>query len=323
MLTDRTQNIKLLLYVAILCGVASFGMAKSVYAIDVTTKRLELLQSMMQRRDFSLSLGLISSLSPEMQQRFDIRFYKATSLAGVGKNGEAMDLFKILIEERPTYPALYNNLAMLMVNDGKLLKAQQALEQGLRSDESYATLYNNLSIVFETMARRSYAKALIIKGEQSPMLTSLVTLEGFSAPLQTEADDTGVAALNTDVNGESKSVSNRQIEDRLHNWANRWQKKDIEGYIASYSPNFKSRGYPTHQAWMKGRSEKIGRTRTIEISIEEVAIEPLSLNRIKVDFIMDYYSDHYSDRSKKRLIFKQIDGRWHIVRELTLEVINS
>lgn len=338
----RTRKIKSLLYLSVICGVVAIGVGNAAHAADLAVADVERLHTVVQEGGHRQALELISSLPSEMQQRLDVRFYRATSLAGIGNNGEAIEAFERLIALEPHHPEFYNNLAMLHVEEGKLLEAQQALELGLRSNKSYAMLYNNLTVVFETMARRSYAKALRIKGKQTPVLTSLVTLEGFVPPAVVKPVIVIAAANSNSDNGISPSSAslpppqaaievadekipmlNRQIETHLYQWIDSWRRRDVAGYIDSYSPNFKSRAYRSREAWLKGRSERIGKNAKIDISIEDITIETLSPNRVQADFMMDYRSDRYSDRSKKRLIFKQIEGRWRIVRELTLAVIGS
>ncbi|HEA26435.1 MAG TPA: hypothetical protein ENH92_04870 [Ectothiorhodospiraceae bacterium] len=321
---------------------AIIGVASTAHASGLAVAEIERLHTLVQKGGHTQALELIASLPPELQQRLDIRFYRATSLAGIAKNGEAIEAFERLIALQPQYPEFYNNLAMLLVEEGKLLEAQQALELGLRSNKSYAMLYNNLTVVFETMARRSYAKALQIKEEQSPVLTSLVTLESFVPPVAEKPviliaatnsnSDNGVSPSSAklpppqaviEVENEIIPTLHRQIEARLYRWIDSWQNHDIAGYIDSYSPNFKSRAYRSHETWLKARADRIGKSTKIDIAIEAIKIATLSSNRIQADFMMDYRSDRYSDRSKKRLIFKQIEGRWRIVRELTLAVVGS
>lgn len=342
-LVKRARKIKSLLYSTVACGALAIGVGNMAAAADLTAADVERLHTAVQERGHKQALEMIASLPLELQQRLDIRFYRATALAGVGKNGEAIAAFEKLIEQEPQHPEFYNNLAMLLVEEGKLLEAQQALELGLRSNKSYAMLYNNLTVVFETMARRSYAKALQIKGEKSPVLTSLVTLKSFAPPVA-EKPVTVIAAtrldtpkINDDILASSGNLPppqaaiedqtipalNRQIEARLYRWIDSWQNRDIAGYIDSYSPNFKSRAYRSHEAWVKGRSERIGKSAKIAISIDAITIETIAPNRVQADFMMDYRSNRYSDRSKKRLIFKQIEGQWRIVRELTLAVVGS
>ncbi len=340
MLEKRVRKIKSLLYVTAICSAVAVGMSNMAYSAGLTATDVERLHTIVQKGEHTQALELIASLSSELQQRLDIQFYRATSLAGMGKNGEAITAFERLISQAPQHPEFYNNLAMLLVKEGKILEAQQILELGLRSDKRYAVLYNNLTRLFETMARRSYAKALRIKGESSLLLTPLVALEDFVPP--TAAKPVSVIAA---VDGEDLAASknseyrqdsvheieanepiptlNLQIKDRLHQWIESWQRRDVAGYIDSYSANFKSQAYASREAWLKGRGERIKKSAKINISIAEIEIESLSPNRIQADFMMDYRSERYSDYTRKRIIFKQIEGRWRIVRELTLAVVDS
>jgi len=332
-LENRFNIIKRLIYSITLIGVMQFSTLAVSHAA-VKGAGDESLSNMVAKGNYSKALSAIQSLPEATQKRLDIRFYRATSLAGAGENSKAITAFEELIADEPKQPEFYNNLAMLLVEEGKLLKAQQMLEQGLRSKESYAMLYNNLTVVFETMARRSYAKALRVKRDQSPALSPLLSLEGF------QPANTVVATVNDGnisvAEGEplqnietpeavdnNVQEANQQIGLLLERWIDSWQRKDIDRYIDSYSPNFKSRSYSSHQAWMIGRNKRISRAGLIEISIKDIVVETLSLNRVQADFVMDYHSARYSDRSKKRVVFKRIGGEWRIVRELTLKVLNS
>jgi hypothetical protein len=332
-----------------------------VHITEVAAQGIEQLPKMVIEKRYAQAVETINLLPKEQRQRLDIRFYLATSQAGSGNNSEAIKGFKQLIAEAPQHPEFYNNLAMLLVDEGKLLEAQQALESGLRSNENYAMLYNNLTVVFETMARRSYATALRVKREQSPILAPLLSLQGYPLPAEPAvtmavvADQSIVMTTEVVANADmavlyppvrqrsdrdsevanhseptpvtevavATQTSEQQIEMLLRHWIESWQRRDVEGYIKSYSANFKSRGYESHEAWRQGRSEKISRARKIAISIEQLELETLASDRVQVDFVMNYRSDRYSDRSKKRVVYRLIEGQWRIVRELTLAVMSS
>lgn len=322
-------NISSVLFSTILCGLLSVSSSNIAYSATGDVQKEKAVVKLMQQQDYGKALVMIAALSPELQQRFDTRFYRATALAGSGKNDDAIGAFKKLIEQKPGYPELYNNLAMLLVEEGKLLEAQQTLEQGLRSNESYAMLYNNLTTVFETMARRSYARALSIGNEQSPVLTPLLSLNQFTPPVPDSIPAkpaiivAAAPAIKSDINTiDAAPTLSSQIEAQLRGWGASWQNKDIAGYIDSYSANFKSRAYRSHQEWLKGRSDRIRRAEKIDISIDDISINVLTANRVQADFVLDYYSARYSDRSKKRVVFLKIDGSWKIVRELTLKVLS-
>ena len=351
MLQELVQIIKSVPNAAVLVMAATLVSINIAHSADVEAQGMEQIHNMVAKKSYSQALETIVALTAEEQNRLDIRFYRATSLAGSGKIGEAIEAFEQLIKDEPQHPEFYNNLAMLLVEENKLLEAQQALELGLRSRESYAMLYNNLTVVFETMARRSYAKALRVKKEQSPVLSPLLSLESFTPPeeqavtvvatidksvppvvvvaeaevVSTQGSTVVTSSAVTYVGAvsEENRATYQQVESLLNSWIGSWQRQDIDGYIESYSPNFKSRAYSSRQAWMEGRSDRISRATQIEISMENIVIEALSSERIQAEFVMDYRSDRYSDRSKKRIIFKRFGGEWRIVRELTLEVLDS
>ena len=324
MLENKVHTMKYLLNSLICIWVMLFSIMTVAHAATAEIE-LEQLLILVDEGKYTDALATIETLPSKDKNRLDIRFHRATSLAGIGKNRESIAMFEKLIEEAPQHPEFYNNLAMVFVEEGMLLKAQQTLELGLRSSESYAMLYNNLTVVFETMARRSYAKALRVEREQSPVLSPILSLNSLglsTEPVVSVAVSTvpSVAVAPGDERSESLS---RAIKSSLNHWAKSWQNKDIDDYIDSYSPNFKSRSYSSRQAWMEGRNERINRANEIEISISDMVIDALSSERVQVDFVMGYRSDRYRDRTKKRVVFKRMAGKWRIVRELTLEVLDS
>jgi len=84
--------------------------------------------------------------------------------------------FKSIIEAFPDDPRAYNNLAALYAAQGNYDQSQDYLEQALKIDETYATVYRNLGSVYAEMARDSYGRAL-----QLDKTKSLLSLQVFSS----------------------------------------------------------------------------------------------------------------------------------------------
>ena len=90
-----------------------------------------------------------------------------------------------LISKYPAAPEPYNNLARLHARRGDLEKAREILERGLAGDPAYATLYRNLTGIYEAQARTAYAKALDLgDADPKPDLKPLLVLRVSSRPTQ-------------------------------------------------------------------------------------------------------------------------------------------
>lgn len=120
-------------------------------------------------------------------EEVEARFQRGTRLAAEGRTDEAIEVFLALTEDHPRLPEPYNNLAALYARQGRLEKAKEVLERGIRTDESYAAVYENLSTIYVEMARNSYVKALRLdESREAPDLRLLHALHSRPAPRRTD-----------------------------------------------------------------------------------------------------------------------------------------
>lgn len=125
--------------------------------------------------DYQAALRLLDKLPAS--QSAEAGFLHATALVGIQQFDEAARLYEQLIDEHPDLAEAYNNLAALRVLQGRLDEARVLLERGMRTDERYARIYENLGKVYVEMARSSYATALRLDtGTQLPQLALLNSL---------------------------------------------------------------------------------------------------------------------------------------------------
>lgn len=108
-------------------------------------------------------------------------FLKGLILAHQGKTAEAIAVYVSLTENYPELPESYNNLAVLYASQGRMDKAQQALEMAINAHPCYATAYENLGDVYIQMARRSYDKAAQLDKGNATALTKLTQVKELSA----------------------------------------------------------------------------------------------------------------------------------------------
>jgi ketosteroid isomerase-like protein len=72
-------------------------------------------------------------------------------------------MFQGLVQDYPTMPAPYNNLAVLYGSQGDYEKARTTLEKALRANPETATAYENLGDVYAQLASQAYEKALQLR----------------------------------------------------------------------------------------------------------------------------------------------------------------
>lgn len=96
-------------------------------------------------------------------------------LARTGRNDLAMEAFARLAEQWPQRPEPRFNLAVLQARQGDLPQARATLEQALRSDPAYATVFAQWQRLNAELARQAYARADLLPAAASAS-GSLTTL---------------------------------------------------------------------------------------------------------------------------------------------------
>ncbi len=86
-----------------------------------------------------------------------------------GQNDAAFETFTRLTREYPELPEPYNNLAVLLADQGRYEEALAQLQMALRLHPAYATALTNQADIYVKLASITYAKAL----KANPELPSL------------------------------------------------------------------------------------------------------------------------------------------------------
>lgn len=119
---------------------------------------------------------------------------------------------------------------------------------------------------------------------------------------------------------ESKSArlahdSQQLASELVWSWHSAWSKQDFKGYIETYSPEYAPPGISREQ-WANQRQLMIENKKFINIKIQDMSAN-LNGNLLTATFRMDYLSDSYMSSSEKALTFRQENGKWLIVKEVT------
>jgi len=113
------------------------------------------------------------------------------------------------------------------------------------------------------------------------------------------------------------------VEQFVASWAEAWQQKDIEAYLANYSRDFNTPGGITFAAWEIQRHQSLGRPKFISIEIRDMQIEKVNDSRARVTFIQKYSSDTYSDEVVKTLDLIWENWSWKILQEASKGLAES
>ncbi len=103
------------------------------------------------------------------------------------------------------------------------------------------------------------------------------------------------------------------VSQRLRDWADTWMAKDVDGYLAFYAKDF-APTRSTSAKWIEERRRLVSKTGKIELTLDNIRTQ-VQGDTVVTRFDQKYSSSNYKDTSVKVLTWKQIDGKWLIVKE--------
>lgn len=103
------------------------------------------------------------------------------------------------------------------------------------------------------------------------------------------------------------------VQQRLRDWADAWMAKDVDGYLSFYAKDF-APSRSTSAKWIAERRRLVSKTGTIELTLDDIQTQAQG-DAVVTRFQQKYNSSNYKNNSVKVLTWKQIDGKWLIVKE--------
>ena len=101
----------------------------------------------------------------------------------------------------------------------------------------------------------------------------------------------------------------------MQQWATAWSNKDFEAYAAFYSDAFRVPQFRSKAAWLKYREPKVMKNEDIQVTVEDVFVDPDKDGKIKVAFVQRYSSKALKIRSVKRMVMENTPDGWKILSE--------
>jgi len=100
----------------------------------------------------------------------------------------------------------------------------------------------------------------------------------------------------------------------VQGWAAVWSAKNVNDYLAAYTPDFKPQGM-SRAAWEKQRSERIAKPKAIEVTLDDINISLEDDTHATASFTQNYRADVYHDQVEKTLQLVKQSDRWLIATE--------
>lgn len=108
--------------------------------------------------------------------------------------------------------------------------------------------------------------------------------------------------------------------DFIDLWVAAWETQNVEGYLEAYHPEFRPRYFDSRNEWRRTRERNIARPEWIRLALSDVEVTESSESEAELVFWLGYESPTYRDRTRKRVVLTELEGRWLISEEVNLEV---
>ncbi|MDP1929800.1 MAG: efflux RND transporter periplasmic adaptor subunit [Thiobacillus sp.] len=103
----------------------------------------------------------------------------------------------------------------------------------------------------------------------------------------------------------------------LENWRKAWEEKNVAAYLAAYAGDFRGTS-ASREAWAKQRDARIRKPGNLEIRISEARVQPMSGDKVNVQFRQSYQGGGFHASTLKSLLMVLEQGKWLILEERVL-----
>ena len=255
---------------------------------------------------------------------------------------------EMAIRTHPSYAIAYENLG-----DVYAKLASQAYDKALQIDSSNPTAQNKLALIRDlistsgkpgvrpapvkpepvkvaavsttqtptttTLAATTTTTRAVVTSTTAPTVAVVSTTPAASAPA-TKAEPikaTPVAAETTPATAPASKAGDEEVAKALAGWAAAWSNKDVRGYLAHYSSDFKTPNGMPRKAWEAQRNDRIaGKGGKIQVSYDKPVIT-VDGNKATVKFRQHYKAAGLANSTGKVLIMVRSNGKWLIQDEQT------
>ncbi|CAH2906737.1 MAG: FIG140336: TPR domain protein [uncultured Paraburkholderia sp.] len=147
------------------------------------------------QKDWQASLTQLDARIASNPRDAQAKFKRATVLAHLNRDDEAITAFTELTQLYPELPEPYNNLAALYAKHGRYVEARAALETATKVNPGYGLAYENLGDLYLRMANEAYRRAQSLSKISATTAQRLADIQKIvSPPKSVKATKRGTAA---------------------------------------------------------------------------------------------------------------------------------
>ncbi len=101
----------------------------------------------------------------------------------------------------------------------------------------------------------------------------------------------------------------------VESWLKAWNRKDVAGYLSTYSSNFVPGNAMDRKQWEALRTRRISKQGDFQITIGKMTLVRCDARAAEVVFTQEFGSAHYTDSVSKTLVLENLQSVWKIIRE--------
>jgi tetratricopeptide (TPR) repeat protein len=134
------------------------------------------------QHDWATALNQLDERVKTNPRDVQAKFKRATILARLNRDDDAIEAFTELTQLYPELPEPYNNLAALYAKHGRYDEARVALETAVKANPSYSLAWENLGDLYLRLADASYRRAQTLGHASGATQQRLADIEKIVTP---------------------------------------------------------------------------------------------------------------------------------------------
>ncbi|MBP0589151.1 tetratricopeptide repeat protein [Paraburkholderia sp. LEh10] len=163
-----------------------------------------------EQKNWTAALAQLDARIAANPRDAQARFKRATVLARLNRDDDAIAAFTELTQTYPELPEPYNNLAALYAKQGRYTEARAALETAVKASPGYGLAYENLGDLYLRMADQAYRRAQSLGAGNGTTSQRIADIEKIVSPRKAAVKKTSQAApdANDYTNRATSNITN-------------------------------------------------------------------------------------------------------------------
>lgn len=259
----------------------------------------------------------------------------AVLYASQGQYEKAKIALEMAINTHPSYATAHENLGDIYAK-----MASQAYDKALQLDKGNTNAQSKLALIKDIFSRQTTrlpAKPAVAASAPAPVAKPAAPVPPVVAAAAKPATQAAItpaapavpsvpatkpvaepakpAAAEKPAPDASRNDDSEAVLEAVNAWAKAWSAKNVNGYLKSYAPDLVLAKGENRANWEKIRKERIGKPKSIAVTISSPEVKMTSASSARVTFKQIYRSSGLNSETWKTLLMTKSNGKWLIHEE--------